>query len=336
MKRSTSILALFLVFVGGTAAGASESALQATYRAGIYSVRADGTDRQLIALPEPPVSFLIRSPGGRLILFGREVDGGSALFAAERTGANAVRLTPPDIRVAAYVSGASFSPDGRTVAFTSYESCGIRCVHSKLYLVGRDASDLRLVADGASGPSWAPDGRRLAYTGSRGVYVTDVQSGDTVLVARGNHPLWAPRGERIAYTATIRGYGVACFVNADGSRKRCTRGHSLTWLTWSRDAKQVAFRQANPRLLGIVDADARHVRSLGNHGRFAHPVAWSPDGRRLAYSFVANGSSFIEVLRLAAPAHSVLVVDERNSVVADVRWRGKLISYVASRAGGSG
>lgn len=336
MKRSTSILALFLVFVGGTASGASESALQATYRAGIYSVRADGTDRQLIALPEPPVSFLIRSPGGRLILFGREVDGGSALFAAERTGANAVRLTPPDIRVAAYVSGASFSPDGRTVAFTSYESCGIRCVHSKLYLVGRDASDLRLVADGASGPSWAPDGRRLAYSGSRGVYVADLQSGGTILVGRGDHPLWAPRGQRIAYTATIRGYGVACFVNADGSRRRCTRGHSLTWLVWSRNAKQVAFRQANPRLLGIVDADARHFRSLGNHGRAAHPVAWSPDGTRLAYSFFVTGSYVVEVLRLAAPARSRPVFDEQTSAVDDIRWRGRRISYVASRPEGSG
>lgn len=344
MTRSAILFALsvLLVLIGGTAAGASRSAVQATYRAGIYSVRDDGTDRQLIALPEPPVSSLVRSPGGRLILFTRQVDGVLALFAAERSGANAVRLTPPDIHADAIVAGAfggaaaSFSPDGRTVAFTGYRgyACGLR-VCPTLYLVRRDGSDLRLVADGASEPSWAPDGRRLAYTRSPGVYVTEIQSGDTTQVGRGNHPLWAPRGERIAYAATIGGYGVACFVNADGSRKRCRHGHSLTWLVWSRNAKQVAFKQANPRLLGIVDADARHFRSLGNH-RGAHPVAWSPDGSRLAYSFGANGS-FVEVLRLAAPGRSLRVVDERYpAVVDDIRWRGRRLSYVASRRDGGG
>jgi Tol biopolymer transport system component len=341
MTRSATILALsvLLVFVGGT--GASKSAVQATYRAGIYSIRDDGTDRQLIALPEPPVSSLIRSPGGRLILFTRQADRVTALFAAERSGANAVRLTPPElypvpIEARAYVAPASFSPDGRTVAFTGYRRypCGFR-VCPTLYVVGRDGSDLRIVADGAgSAPSWAPDSRRLAYTrGSLGVYVTDVQSGDTSLVGRGDHPIWAPRGERIAYTAKIGGYASACLANADGSRKRCTRGHSLTWLVWSRNAKHVAFKQANPPLLGIVDADARHFRSLGYHGRAAHPVAWSPDGRRLAYL----GGKGVEVLRLAAPARSRPVVDEQyGAVLDDIRWRGRRISYVASRPDGSG
>jgi len=155
MKRSATSLAsaLLVVAVSGSATGASTAATETAYRAGIYSVREDGTDRQLIALPDPPVSSLIRSPGGRLILFTREVDGVPALFAAERSGANAVRLTPPDFHAGAYVGGASFSPDGLTVAFTSYDSCGFRCVRSNLYLVGRYASDLRLVAEGASEPS---------------------------------------------------------------------------------------------------------------------------------------------------------------------------------------
>jgi Tol biopolymer transport system component len=192
-----------LVGVAGTATAASGGESSA-YRAGIYSVHPDGSDKRLDALPDPPVSDLVRSPDGRTILFKREVDGVLALFAAERTGANPVRLTPPEIQPSLGFSEITpFAPDGRRVAFTSLAgSCGWRCERYKLYVVGIDASNLRLVADTAVGPSWAPDGRQLVYqSGANGIYVADLESQRTSYVARGTRPVWAPRGSRIAYSA---------------------------------------------------------------------------------------------------------------------------------------
>jgi Tol biopolymer transport system component len=335
--RLTSLaLALLGVFVVGTVAARSQAQPPGAYRAGIYSVREDGSGRREIAVPDPSLTSFIRSPGGRSILFTRQVDDAGALYAAERSGANPVRLTPSGFEGYPDVGGAAFSPDGRLVAFTGSTTCGWRCAHYSLYLVGRDGSGLRMIADGARQPSWAPAGRRLAYAGTGGISVVDVQTGERTTVATGYvyRPLWAPRGQRIAYSATMRGYGVACFVNADGSRRRCTHGHSLTNLIWSRDASRVAFRQVTPLRLGTVDADARRFRYLGDPRSTARPVAWSPDGTRIAFAFGSYGSYYdgsVEVRALKSPRRTARVVREQGSYLRDIRWRGHRISYVASR-----
>ena len=332
MKRRSLVLTALLMTLSGVVATATSGAASTTQGAAIYAIRDDGTHRRLIAQPEPPVPYLIRSPGGHSILYTREIDGVWSLFASERSGANPVRLTPPNLPATTYPSGA-FSPDGRNIAFTTIGGCRDRYCDSSVYLVRRDGSGLRLLAADAASPSWAPDSRRLVYAGSRvlgrlfrAIYVTDVETNGRVRVAQGTveRPLWAPRGERLAYWANRRGYGVACFVNADGSRRRCAYGRSATHFVWSRDGRRLAFKQAHPRKLAFVDSDARRVRSLGNHGRWAFPVAWSPDGRRLAF----HDSGSVLVLRIDRPKQSVNLIPED---AFDVRWRGRELSYVVTR-----
>lgn len=333
MKRRSLALTAVVAMLSGVAATTTSGATHTTYRAAVYSIRGDGSERRLIAEPDPPVSTLVRSPGGRSILFTRQIDDKATLFAAETSGANAVRLTPPDLSVTTLQPAAAFSPDGRTIAFSSFVICGYRCTNYTLYVVNRDGSGLRRVAEGGTWPSWAPDSRRFAYGGADGIRVHDIESEQTTLVApAGTRPVWAPRGERIAYTG-LRGFSVACFVNADGSRRRCTRGSSLTSLVWSSDGKRIAFRQANPRQLGFVASDARHMRYLGDHGQHARPAAWSPDGKRLAFWFGSYGSYYgrVNVLRLAAPRRSVRIIDEAASSLTDLRWRKKGITYVSVR-----
>jgi dipeptidyl aminopeptidase/acylaminoacyl peptidase len=333
MKRRSLALTAALTLLSGVVATTTSGATHATYRAAIYSIRDDGTERRLIAEPDPPVTTLVRSPGGRSILFTREIDGKLVLFAAEASGANAVRLSPPG--TSATISAApSFSPDGRTIAFSTFVLCGWRCQDYTLYVVNRDGSALRRVAEDAAWPSWAPDSQRFAYEGLDGIYVHDIESETSRLIAAGRaiKPAWAPRGERIAYNA-LQSHARACFVNADGSRRRCTRPrHELTSLVWSRDGKRVAFRAATQRL-GVVDSDAKRIRFLaGHHGQHARPAAWSPDGKRLAYWFGAYGSydGYVHVLRLDAPTRWRRLVREDGGLT-DLRWRGRRISYVVIR-----
>jgi Tol biopolymer transport system component len=329
MKRRSLALGFVLTALSGVIATATPGSTHATYRAAIYEISEDGKGHRLVAQPEPPVNDLVRSPGGLSILFLRQVDGVWALFAADRSGENAVRLSPPGVSASLE---AAYSPDGRQIAFSTHVDCGFRCARHSLHVVSRDGSGLRLLAEHGASPSWASDSRRLAYNGPGGIHVIDTATTVSTIVASGYRPTWAPRGERIALNATRGGHGVACFVNADGSRLRCTRGRSLMSLVWSRDGKRVAFWQPTPQRLGIVDSNARHIRYLGNHGESARPAAWSPDGKRLAFRFGFQSGYFraLYVLRLAAPARPARILVEPG-FVSDVGWRGRFLSYVAIR-----
>lgn len=324
--------ALLVVIAAGILTGGSSAAPVTTYRAAVYGVRADGGGRHLVAEPDPPVAHFARSRGGRSILFNQVIDQETALFAADVTGANAVRLTPPGM--SAPYELAAFSPDGRTIAFSKLTLCGFRCAQYALYLVSRDGSDLRLVDEGGSDPSWSPGGSRVAYGSQNGISVLTLADGHIRRVApSGGGPIWAPRGERIAYGAVRDGYGVACFVNADGSQRRCTHGHTLTSLVWSRDAKQVAFRQFVPRRIGIVDTEARHVQILGFFGRLAQPAAFAPDSKRIAIWFGAYRSfgGPVMVVPVKRPPRTRRLFDDDGSYLSDLRWRAGRITYVASR-----
>jgi len=319
-------LAFGLVLTGGAAVARP---LDDGTAGSIYSVRDDGKDRRLIAQPNIPALGFIRSPGGRSIAYVQIADGSQALFAADVSGADPVPLTP---RVEYFFGAIAFSPDGRLIAFAAREKCGNVCQpRSGLFVVGRDGSNLRFLVDGAYDPSWAPGSRRIASRGPRGIVVTSLRSGASTVIGPGNYahsPLWSPRGDRIAYGTSQEGYGTACTIDPDGSRRRCTHGRSFKSLVWSPDGRKLAFKQVTPARLGTMDAYARHLRRFKKVTAKAHPVAWSPDGTRLAYSFGVYYDS-VRVLRVSAPQRSVRVVYEPRTPLRDIRWRGHRISYIA-------
>jgi Tol biopolymer transport system component len=329
MLRVIAFSALTLLFL--TVAAPSSSSGEGPPGT-LYSVRDDGKAHRTIVQPHIPSDTFIRSPGGRSILYDAQVEGVDALFAAELSGANPIRLTPASHRARMY-PGTAMSPDGRRIAFSTLETCGTNCLGWGLYVVNRDSTGLRRIAEDGVEPSWAPDSRRLAYAGVNGIKVADTESGSTETIADGpsDAPIWAPRGERIAYGAQRGGYEVACTVNADGSRRRCTERRSFVSLVWSQDARRIAFKQVKPPRLGIMDAYAGHARRFRRTDRRVRPVALSPDGTRLAYAFGVYGTydDVINVMRVGAPRRAVQrLVREPNTLLTDIRWRGRRISYI--------
>jgi Tol biopolymer transport system component len=306
---------------------------QNLYRSAIYSVRPDGHGRRLEALPSPPVTSVVRSRDGSRILLVRAVDGVYGLFVARPSGAEAVRIGPEHAGEGVDLTRSAFSPDATKVAFTAYTGCGYRCSHQVLYVVNVDGSGLERIDDPGSDPSWAPDSRRLVYAGSRATYVFDTRARTRRKVAHGHtyRPLWAPRGNRIAYLVS-QGYAVLCFVQADGTRRRCLPGRSSARVVWSPDARRVALQlQGKGYRLAVVGADARGLRVFGGErDSISWPLAWSPDGRRVAYSSGRPGPEQIFVRPADGSQRPTQVTREAPATfLGDVRWRSGRISYAA-------
>ena len=79
-------------------------------------------------------------------------------------------------------SGGAYSPDGRSLAYVDAE---------RVKVADADGRNSRVLSESGGAPRWSPDGTRIVYLdGDGSIYVVDVATGDTALVARGDWPEW--------------------------------------------------------------------------------------------------------------------------------------------------
>lgn len=159
----------------------------------------------------------------------------------------------------------ALSPLGDAVAFASDRNGAL-----EIFVRGfdRDATEAQLTSDEGQNvqPAWSPDGRFIAYHSSRrgGVWVVPARGGVPKQVApSGSHPAWSPDGSRIAYQ---------------------TDEHM--------DVNPSAFGAQSGSTIWIVNEDGSNAREITRAGQpiggHAAP-AWSPDGKRIAFSVFEGG-----------------------------------------------
>jgi Tol biopolymer transport system component len=234
------------------------------------------------------------------------VAGNGAVALAERgdivlvdpiTGSRTVVVADPEIE-----SSPLFSLDGTRLAFLRADEAGWSA-----WVADTDGANQRqltgLVVDGTIDTSdweWAPDGRSIVLAGSlRGqpaitVVPTD-GSGDARTLDVGmpaEQPTWRPPdGREILFRGTSpAGFGLYA-VRPDGTGVRpVTPSNGVDewdalYFGWSPDGDQVAYQWrdgAGPRLLYVVPAEGGAPRSITTE-ESAGPVAWSPDGKSIAF-----------------------------------------------------
>jgi Tol biopolymer transport system component len=78
-----------------------------------------------------------------------------------------------------------YAPDGETLAYV--DSPRGFWAAPNLFLADADGGDRKLLVEGDAidFPRWSPDGTKIAYTDAGGIYVVDVATGETSLVAEG-------------------------------------------------------------------------------------------------------------------------------------------------------
>ena len=108
--------------------------------------------------------------------------------------------------------GATWSPDGETIAFIGSEEQGSPLVLGdyKLYLMNKEGKQIRPIIEGfkaTGGASWSPDGRWLVFPAifgeqegdDQGLWLINPESGELRMIAEGGfgRPAWSPDGQKM-------------------------------------------------------------------------------------------------------------------------------------------
>jgi Tol biopolymer transport system component len=202
----------------------------------LYVVGADGTGLRRLVHTRTNEEWPTWSPDGSKIAFvsgepqwvkpGQRGDAAAELWVVGANGRGLKRLTRNAVRDAA----PAWSPDGRSIAFTSNRGGrnGIWIVPAR----GGTAQALRLAG---GEPAWSPDGTQLAFAHRRpglsretvDLYVADADgSGIRCLTHEpvgvvSHHPSWSPDGRSIVYTSNRGGAHPSLWViGANGQNTR--------------------------------------------------------------------------------------------------------------------
>jgi Tol biopolymer transport system component len=184
-------------------------------------------------------------------------DGGSAVWTVDPDGRDPRQLTPRF--ASAY--GVSFSGDGRRIAF---RACSRHSSWCGIYVMSAEGRQLRRVAHTSregSEPGFSPDGRSIVFAAGRyledqRIYTIRPDGTEKRALAPGGSPTFSPDGRRIAFVRLAPDPKGTHFANSD---------------------------------LHVMDRDGGRVRRLTSNPASERDPAFSPDGRRIA--FTAGGYS---------------------------------------------
>jgi len=178
-------------------------------KAGVWLMHADGGDRKWLSEGQRPRW----SADGSQLAFASNHDGFWSLYVIENGVRRRVLFEKYD-----RVVGASWSPDGKLLAYIAYRNTPDEAVKDTELGVcsasGRDeAPRIRYRGEIGWQPAWSPDGRRIAFwlldaRGAHRLVLLQYAGDEEPLEIRGqsgagfnSDPAWSPDGKRLAFTS---------------------------------------------------------------------------------------------------------------------------------------
>ena len=196
-------------------------------------------------------------------------------------------------------SSPKFSPDGKYISFVSSRG---KLDHAQVFVLDRRGGEARMLTrlKGDLGDyQWSPDGTRLL------VVMRDTERPDS-LKEKTRNPIVI---DRVHFKQDVEGYRLPLrehlylFDLATGKLDTLTSGlFNESSPAWSPDGRHIAFvsnRTADPDRndntdIWVVEAKpGAPVRQLTKWGGSDYSPAWSPDGKRIAFTRTTGTGNFL-------------------------------------------
>lgn len=195
------------------------------------------------------------------------------IFMVNAAGGRSVNLT----RHPCSEYAPAWSHDGRWIAFV----CTGRVVVMRHDGRARRTL-LRLSPQRLDDVAWSPDDLQLAFAGAQGIRVVNSDGTGLRRLSRGrdSSPTWSRDGRTIAFSRELRGVFHVLRMRADGTGHRRIAARADR-SAFSPDSATIAFLRNGS--IWLMDADGGRQRRLPLAGDGNLDLAWSHDGRYLAY-----------------------------------------------------
>ncbi len=224
------------------------------------------------------------------------------IYIADYDGANQRRVTTNrSLNVQA-----NWSPDGRSIAYTSYRDGQPNIFISHIYQGILDK--FPKAPESTFQPSWSPDGTRIAFWSTRDgnaeVYVAN-RDGSNVRRLTTNpgidqSPTWNPSGTQIAFVSDRTGTPQIWTIGVDGlGLRKITSESYADRPTWSpAPFNEIAYtaRIGPGNDIKVINLATGHVRQFTFGEGTNESPTWAPNGRHLAFTSTRSGKAQVFVI----------------------------------------
>lgn len=230
-----------------------------------------------------------------------------------------------------------FSPDGRSIAFSSDREGA-----TDLYVVEVETDTVSRVAPSAATdhrPAWSPDGKELVFQSDRQggphLFVVTLADGSVRQITHGDWieaaPDWSPNGDLITYVSQANGNWDLWAVRPDGSGARPITTHEGNEYhpKFSPDGSQIVFYSSWSGWtdLHIVDVDDGGIRDVLLSEHEDYRPQWSADGDSLVFA-TDRGQGGIWTISSQGGEPEPLIESERELDYPDPSSDGSALLYL--------